>query len=88
MEAIKTTAQCTMQAVQFWINENNFDYDSIVIKAYDSNNSPSGTIFTAWAKEKNKTIDDREQGCVHPFENVISIGTAHNCTKCGKDIKL
>lgn len=27
-----------------------------------------------------------EKDCQHPFENVISCGKLHNCTKCGKNI--
>lgn len=37
-------------------------------------------IMDACSEENIKTK------CVHPFEKVISVGSQHNCTECGKNI--
>lgn len=39
------------------------------------------------AEAINEKMENKNKPCQHPFAKVISAGTSHHCTECGKDVK-
>jgi hypothetical protein len=49
---IKMKVSDTLDVIEKWIQENNFEYDSIKLQCHSIDNSSSGVVFTCYAREK------------------------------------